>query len=74
MMLSSLVVAFMGLAKHRRPQAIRFLLLKKNALASESSSRSSKLIHGGLRYLESAQLSVERPLSADSGHNQVKYG
>jgi len=31
------------------------LLLEKNDLAHGSSSRSSKLIHGGLRYLESAQ-------------------
>ena len=31
------------------------LLLEKNSLAYGSSSRSSKLIHGGLRYLESAQ-------------------
>ncbi len=31
------------------------LLLEKNNLAFGSSSRSSKLIHGGLRYLESAQ-------------------
>jgi glycerol-3-phosphate dehydrogenase len=31
------------------------LLLEKNNLAYGSSSRSSKLIHGGLRYLENAQ-------------------
>ncbi|MCG6938053.1 MAG: FAD-dependent oxidoreductase [Gammaproteobacteria bacterium] len=31
------------------------LLLEKNRLAYGSSSRSSKMIHGGLRYLESAQ-------------------
>ncbi len=31
------------------------LLLEKSNLAYGSSSRSSKLIHGGLRYLESAQ-------------------
>jgi glycerol-3-phosphate dehydrogenase len=32
------------------------LLLEKRALAAGTSSKSSKLIHGGLRYLESAQL------------------
>lgn len=32
------------------------LLLERAALASGTSSRSSKLIHGGLRYLESGQL------------------
>ncbi|HEY2684610.1 MAG TPA: FAD-dependent oxidoreductase [Steroidobacteraceae bacterium] len=34
------------------------LLVEKKALASGTSSKSSKLIHGGLRYLESAQFSL----------------
>lgn len=34
------------------------LVLERAALAHGSSSRSSKLIHGGLRYLESAQFSL----------------
>jgi glycerol-3-phosphate dehydrogenase len=33
----------------------RCLLIERKALASGTSSRSSKLIHGGLRYLESGQ-------------------
>jgi glycerol-3-phosphate dehydrogenase len=36
------------------------LLLEKTALAYGTSSRSSKLIHGGLRYLESAQWRLVR--------------
>lgn len=36
------------------------LVLEKTALASGTSHRSSKLVHGGLRYLESAQLSMVR--------------
>jgi glycerol-3-phosphate dehydrogenase len=36
------------------------LLLEKTDIASATSSRSSKLIHGGLRYLESAQFSLVR--------------
>ncbi len=36
------------------------ILLEERELASGTSSRSSKLIHGGLRYLESAQLSLVR--------------
>lgn len=37
------------------------LLLEKNAqLAEETSSRSSKLIHGGLRYLENLEFSLVR--------------
>jgi glycerol-3-phosphate dehydrogenase len=38
----------------------RALLIEKGALASGTSSRSSKLIHGGLRYLESGQFSLVR--------------
>jgi glycerol-3-phosphate dehydrogenase len=36
----------------------RAVLLEKNRLAHGTSSRSSKLIHGGLRYLETAQISL----------------
>src|SRR3984957_12905453 len=36
------------------------LLIEKRPLASGTSSRSSKLIHGGLRYLESGQFSLVR--------------
>ncbi|MCC6916625.1 MAG: FAD-dependent oxidoreductase [Nitrosomonas sp.] len=36
------------------------LVLEKTALAAGTSSRSSKLIHGGLRYLESGQFSLVR--------------
>src|SRR5271155_2422110 len=36
------------------------LLIEKQSLASGTSSKSSKLIHGGLRYLESAQFSLVR--------------
>ncbi len=38
----------------------RGLLIEKQALASGTSSRSSKLIHGGLRYLESGQFALVR--------------
>lgn len=36
------------------------LVLERSALAAGTSSRSSKLIHGGLRYLESAQFNLVR--------------
>jgi len=36
------------------------LLIEKSDLASGTSSRSSKLIHGGLRYLESGQFGLVR--------------
>ncbi|MHB1241167.1 MAG: glycerol-3-phosphate dehydrogenase/oxidase [Gammaproteobacteria bacterium] len=36
------------------------LVLEQSSLAAGTSSRSSKLIHGGLRYLETAQFSLVR--------------
>ena len=44
-----------GVAQAAAAAGHSVLLLEKNSLAYGSSSRSSKLIHGGLRYLESAQ-------------------
>src|SRR3954470_2889228 len=38
----------------------RVILLERGDLASGTSSRSSKLIHGGIRYLETAQLRLVR--------------
>ena len=38
----------------------RALLIERQALAAGTSSRSSKLIHGGLRYLESGQFALVR--------------
>lgn len=49
-----------GAAQAAAAAGYRVLLLEKNALASGTSSRSSKLIHGGLRYLESGQFSLVR--------------
>lgn len=40
------------LAKHAAMQGCEVLLLEKNDFASATSSRSTKLAHGGLRYLE----------------------
>jgi glycerol-3-phosphate dehydrogenase len=41
-------------------RGLRVLLLEKGDLASGTSSRSSKLIHGGLRYLKQMQFGVTR--------------
>jgi glycerol-3-phosphate dehydrogenase len=45
-----------GMAQAAAAAGHSVLLLEAEALACGSSSRSSKLIHGGLRYLESGQL------------------
>ena len=49
-----------GVAQAAAAAGHSVLLLEKSALASGTSSRSSKLIHGGLRYLESFELSLVR--------------
>jgi glycerol-3-phosphate dehydrogenase len=41
-----------GLARDAAGRGLRVLLLEQNDLASGTSSASTKLIHGGLRYLE----------------------
>lgn len=49
-----------GVAQAAAAAGYRVLLLEKQAIASATSSHSSKLIHGGLRYLESAQFGLVR--------------
>jgi glycerol-3-phosphate dehydrogenase len=49
-----------GVAQAAAAAGHKVLLLEQSALAHGTSSRSSKLIHGGLRYLETAQLALVR--------------
>lgn len=49
-----------GVAQAAAAAGYKVLVLEKNTIASGTSSRSSKLIHGGLRYLETAQFSLVR--------------
>ena len=49
-----------GCAQAAAAAGYSVLLLEQRALAAGSSSRSSKLIHGGLRYLESGQWRLVR--------------
>ncbi len=49
-----------GVAQVFAANHYRVLLLERNTIASQTSSRSSKLIHGGLRYLETFQFSLVR--------------
>lgn len=47
-----------GAALDAASRGLRVLLLEKGDLASGTSSRSSKLLHGGLRYLEHLQFGL----------------
>ncbi len=49
-----------GVAQAASAAGYRTLVLEQTALASGTSGRSSKLVHGGLRYLENAQLRLVR--------------
>jgi glycerol-3-phosphate dehydrogenase len=47
-----------GIARDAAGRGLRVLLVEQNDLASATSSASSKLIHGGLRYLEQYQFGL----------------
>jgi glycerol-3-phosphate dehydrogenase len=49
-----------GIAQAAAARGLSVLVLEQAGVASGTSSRSSKLIHGGLRYLESGQFSLVR--------------
>ncbi len=49
-----------GVAQALAAAGYSVVVLEKSAIAAGTSSRSSKLIHGGLRYLESYQFSLVR--------------
>ncbi len=49
-----------GVAQAAAAQGLRVMLVEQGEIAGGTSSRSSKLIHGGLRYLETAQFSLVR--------------
>lgn len=49
-----------GIARDAAGRGLKVLLCEKNDLASATSSNSSKLIHGGLRYLENYEFRLVR--------------
>lgn len=49
-----------GVAQAAAAAGYKVLVLEQTGIAAGTSSQSSKLIHGGLRYLESAQFSLVR--------------
>jgi len=57
-----------GVAQAAAVNGHSVLLLEKSSIGSGTSSKSSKLIHGGLRYLESGQLTLVRECLQERGH------
>jgi glycerol-3-phosphate dehydrogenase len=54
-----------GIARDAAGRRLRVLLVEQNDLASGTSSASSKLIHGGLRYLETYEFRLVREALAE---------
>jgi glycerol-3-phosphate dehydrogenase len=54
-----------GIARDAAGRGLRVLLVEQNDLASGTSSASSKLIHGGLRYLEHGEFRLVREALAE---------
>src|SRR5438093_5000731 len=54
-----------GIARDAAGRGIRVLLVEQNDLASATSSASTKLIHGGLRYLEQGAIRLVREALAE---------
>ncbi|QJE01665.1 glycerol-3-phosphate dehydrogenase [Massilia forsythiae] len=54
-----------GIARDAAGRGLRVLLCEQDDLASHTSSASSKLIHGGLRYLEQYQFGLVRKALAE---------
>lgn len=56
-----------GVAQNAASRGLSVLLLEKGDFASGTSSRTTKLIHGGLRYLEQFQFRLTRELCHERG-------
>ncbi|HEX7559465.1 MAG TPA: FAD-dependent oxidoreductase, partial [Usitatibacter sp.] len=54
-----------GIARDAAGRGLRVVLCEKDDLASHTSSASTKLIHGGLRYLEYYEFRLVREALAE---------
>lgn len=57
-----------GIVREAARAGLRVLLLEANDFASGTSSRSGKLVHGGLRYLQNAEIKLTRDSVAEREH------
>jgi glycerol-3-phosphate dehydrogenase len=62
-----------AIAKALAQEGKRVLVLEKNRIAAGASSHSSRLIHGGLRYLENAEFSLVREALHDRQYLLERY-
>jgi glycerol-3-phosphate dehydrogenase len=60
-------IAGAGIAQDAASRGLSVLLLEKEDFASGTSSRTTKLVHGGLRYLEQLHFKLTRELCHERG-------
>ena len=58
--LAFLLAAPLGIALDASSRGLKVCLIEKNDFASGTSNKSTKLIHGGLRYLKQFEISLVR--------------
>lgn len=58
----------LGCSMEAAQRGLKVLLLEANDFASGTSSRSSKMIHGGLRYLKQLDIAMVRQSLKERGH------
>ena len=61
-----------GIARDAAGRGLRVLLVEMNDLGSGTSSASSKMIHGGLRYLEYGAMLSSTSRSASASRTSLK--
>ena len=57
-----------GILATAQERGLKAILVEKNDFASGTSSRSSKMIHGGLRYLRYLQVNLVQEALQERGH------
>lgn len=57
-----------AIARDAALRGLRVALVERHDFASGTSSKSARIVHGGLRYIASAQLAVVREASAERHH------
>lgn len=62
-----------GIAINATKRGWKTLIIDKNDFASGTSSRSAKMIHGGLRYLQQLQISLVKEALHERGHLLKEY-
>lgn len=62
-----------GILMNAAQQGLKVVLIEKNDFASGTSSRSSKMIHGGLRYMQYLQFGLIREALQERGHLLKKF-